>query len=156
MSRMAKTEPDMITAEVFNEMFVYLFAYMKRVMFIPGQVEQWVTICDLNNMSLTSLPRKQLLAFGGICQGNLMFHLFKSIYTSVGWGQRLFFKGIKVFIDPETREKIVLSGDLNPPELIDMFHQDQLEQRFGGNRPTPTHFWPPYMGSEFIPEHEKA
>lgn len=22
--------------------------------------------------------------------------------------------------------------------------------------PTPTNFWPPYMGSEFIPEHEKA
>ena len=39
MASMAKTEPDMITAEVFNEMFVYLFAYMKRVMFIPGQVE---------------------------------------------------------------------------------------------------------------------
>lgn len=22
--------------------------------------------------------------------------------------------------------------------------------------PTPTNFWPPYMGTEFIPEHEKA
>ena len=84
-----------------------------------------------------------------------MYFLFKSIYTSVGWGQRLFFKGISVFIDPETKEKIVLAGELDPPELIDMFHPDQLEKRFGGNRPTPTHFWPPYVGTDFIPEHEK-
>ena len=37
-----------------------------------------------------------------------------------------------------------------------MFHPDQLEQRFGGNRPTPTNFWPPYIGPEFISEAEKA
>ena len=53
MAELAKSDPELITAEVFNEMFVYLFSYMKRVMFIPGQVEQWVIVCDLNNMSLT-------------------------------------------------------------------------------------------------------
>ena len=58
MAEMAKEEPEMITAEVFNDFFQFLFAYVKQTMFIPGQVEQWVTICDLNNMSLTSLPRK--------------------------------------------------------------------------------------------------
>ena len=40
--------------------------------------------------------------------------------------------------------------------MVEMFHPSQLEQRFGGTMPTPTNFWPPYMGTEFIPEHEKA
>ena len=125
-------------------------------MFIPGQVEQWITICDLNNMSMTSLPRKQILGFGDICQNNLMYFLFRSFYTHVGWGQRLFYKAAAAFIDPETKLKIVLSGEGNPEQLVQLFHPDQLEQRFGGRRPTPTNFWPPYIGPEFIPEAEKA
>lgn len=36
-----------------------------------------------------------------------------------------------------------------------MFHPDQLEERFGGTRPTPTNFWPPLIGKEFIPEADK-
>ena len=86
MAAMAKREPDVITAEAFDEMFKFIFAYYRNVMFVPGQAENWVTICDLNNMSVVALPRKQIIAFGNICQGNLMFYLFKSIYTSVGWG----------------------------------------------------------------------
>ena len=58
MADMAKREPEMITSEVFNDMFVFLFAYLKKVILLPGHIEQWVTICDLNNMSMTALPRK--------------------------------------------------------------------------------------------------
>ena len=36
-----------------------------------------------------------------------------------------------------------------------MFHPSQLEKRFGGECETPTNFWPPHMGTQFIPEEEK-
>ncbi len=144
----------MITSEVFNDMFVFLFRYVKNVLLLPGQIEQWVTICDLNNMSMTSLPRKQILAFGNLCQANLMYFLFRSFYTHVGWGQRLFYKGVQMFIDDETKLKIVLAADGAPEALVEMFHPSQLEKRFGGACETPTNFWPPHMGTEFIPENE--
>lgn len=67
MAQIAKNQPEMITSEVFNEMFQFLYVYVKRVLLLPGHVEQWVTICDLNNMSMTALPRKQILAFGNLC-----------------------------------------------------------------------------------------
>lgn len=67
MADIAKKNPEMITAEVFNDMFVFLFNYLKKVILLPGQIEQWVTIMDLNNMSATSIPRKQILAFGNLC-----------------------------------------------------------------------------------------
>lgn len=57
IARMAKKEPECVTSDVFNDMFVFLFAYLKKVILLPGQVEQWVTICDLGNMSMTSIPR---------------------------------------------------------------------------------------------------
>ena len=96
------------------------------------------------------------MAFGDICQSNLMYFLFRSFYTHVGWGQRAFYKTASVFIDPETKLKIQLYGDGAPHQLTSMFHPDQLEQRFGGTRPTPTNFWPPYIGPDFIPESEKS
>ena len=36
MAQMAKQEPEMITADVFNEMFLFLFMYVKRVLLLPG------------------------------------------------------------------------------------------------------------------------
>ena len=125
-------------------------------MLIPGHVEQWISVCDLGNMSMTSLPRKQILAFGNLCQANLMYFLFRSFYTHVGWGQRLFYKGVQMFIDEETKLKIVLDGEGAPQGLVDLFHPDQLEQRFGGTRPTPTNFWRPYMGQTYISDADKA
>ena len=39
MAQMAKQEPEMITVDVFNEMFLFLFMYVKRVLLLPGQIE---------------------------------------------------------------------------------------------------------------------
>ena len=72
-----------------------------------------------------------------------MYFMHKSVYVNVSWGQRAFYATIKLFIDPETRQKLVLSGDSNPKELLEMVHPSQLEKRFGGTAPTPSHFWPP-------------
>ena len=107
-------------------------------------------------MSISALPRKQIMSFAKLCQSNLMYFLFRSYYTSVGWGQRALYNAIKVIIDPETKLKLVLSGERAPAELIEAFHPSQLEQRFGGAMPTPTNFWPPYMGTTFCTDQEKA
>jgi len=58
MGDLAKKDPDLVTPETFQELYVFMFNYCKKVLFLPGQVEQWVTICDLNNMGVTSIPRK--------------------------------------------------------------------------------------------------
>ena len=54
-------------------------------------------------MGATSVPRKPLIAFGQLCQANFMYFLYRSFYTHVGWGQRALYKGVSVFIDPETK-----------------------------------------------------
>ena len=40
--------------------------------------------------------------------------------------------------------------------MVEMFHPSQLEKRFGGEVDTPTNFWPPHMGQEFIPIADKS
>ena len=154
MARLARDNPEIVSAETFNTMFIFLFAYLKKTMFLPGQIDQWVTICDMNGLSMTSLPRKQLLGFGNLCQANLMYYLFRSIYTNVGWGQRLIYRGVQMFIDPETKFKIVLAADSAPQEIVESFHPMNLEKRFGGAADTPTNFWPPHMHRECCPPEE--
>ena len=44
----------------------------------------------------------------------------------------------------------------DPPELTDFYHPCQLEKRFGGEADTPKHFWPPYIGSDFLPNDDSS
>lgn len=65
----------------------------------------------------------------------------------------MFYKSVSFLIDPETKAKITLTGDLVCQDLLDLFHPCQLEKRFGGTAETPTNFWPPYVGPVFEPEN---
>ena len=46
-----------------------------------------------------------------------MFYLFRSFYNQVSFTQRMLYKAISTFIDPETKLKIVLDGS-NAPEAM--------------------------------------
>ena len=95
------------------------------------------------------------MAFGQVCQANLMFFMAQSIYVNVSWGQDLFYKAAKAFIDPETQKKIVLDKGNAPTALTKLFHPCQLEKRFGGEAETPSNFWPPRVGEVFNDDHDK-
>lgn len=80
-----------------------------------------------------------------------MYYLSVSYYVNMSWGQRTLLKAVSSFINPETLAKMKFTGDGIHPEITQMFHPGQLERRFGGAMDTPTNFWPPYVGKEFIP-----
>lgn len=48
---------------------------------------------------------------------------------------------------------MLLTDKGSDPEMLTLFHPCQLEERFGGTAKTPTNFWPPYVGKEFVPEN---
>ena len=137
IERLHKEDPDLCSADVFCSLFIFFYNYMKKVMLMPGHIEQWIVIMDLNNLSINNLPRKQILAFGKICQDNVMYILYRSYYLHVGWGQRLFYKAVSAFIDPETKLKLILTGEGTHPDIKKLFHPSQLEERFGGTAKTP-------------------
>lgn len=85
-----------------------------------------------------------------------MYYLSVSYYVNMSWGQRTLLKAVSPLINPETLAKMKFTGDGVHPEIRDMFHPGQLERRFGGEMDTPTNFWPPYVGKEFIPPKQEA
>ena len=52
-------------------------------------------------------------------------------------------------INPETLQKMLVTQEMTPQELVDEYHPSQLEQRFGGGAESPAAFWPPYIGNKF-------
>lgn len=102
-----------------------------------------------------SLPRQQVQAIAQVSQDNMLYMLYKSFYLNTSWGQTLAYKMMSPFLHPETKEKINLTDKNTHPDLLAMYHPCQLEKRFGGTAETPTNYWPPYVGKNFIPDAKK-
>lgn len=156
MARLTKEDPECVESANFTALFIFLYQYLKNVMFLPGFADQWITIINLGKLGATSIPRKQVLAFADVCQANLMYFLHKSFYLNLSWGLNVVYKGLSGFINEETRAKMILTDKPTDPDMLNYFHPSQLERRFGGAAETPQNFWPPYIGKEFIPDKFKG
>ena len=101
---------------------VFMVRYLKEVMLLKGQINDWVSITDLNSASVMKLPRAELLAVSNLCQENFMYFLHKSYYVQVGWDCRLFYNAVAWSLAPETKAKMSLTAERNPAELKTVFH----------------------------------
>ena len=52
IGRLYKEDPDLASADVFCSLFIFLYNYVKKAMLMPGHIEQWIVIMDLNNLSI--------------------------------------------------------------------------------------------------------
>ena len=59
--------------------------FMKKHMFLPGQVEQWVVINNLSKLSIGDLPRKELGAIIEMLGKNYSYVLGKSWGVNRTW-----------------------------------------------------------------------
>ena len=61
-----KVDKDTVTAQVFIELFVFMWQYMKDVMFLNGHTDCWVQIVSFGNLGMTALPRQPILGFADV------------------------------------------------------------------------------------------
>ena len=64
ITRCHKEDPNTVTVETFEVMLTFLVRYMREVMFLPGHVDQWISIMDMNSASLFKLPRQVVMKVG--------------------------------------------------------------------------------------------
>ena len=67
MVKLSKNDPATMNPDNFVEAFLFMFEYCKKVILLPGHVEQWITIADFGNIAMTKLPKDEIMAFGKIC-----------------------------------------------------------------------------------------
>ena len=113
---------------------IYVFVkYLMRHIFIPGQVENWIMIADLSNVSFWKPPTKILKIFNFL-QSKYLCRLSTLYIYGMNYILSMCWKIVKKLIDERTASKFnFISGQDDIKNLVlDKIHPSQLEQRFGG------------------------
>jgi hypothetical protein len=122
---------------------VFLLEYVKANMLQPGVIENWVTIADLGNLGLTSLPISSFKSVSHVLQENYRCRLALSYVVNSPRSISFIWGMIKPFIDKMTVKKISFHRESSPQPLFTHCNHSQVERKYGGSAPDVTHFWPP-------------
>ena len=83
----------------------FMSLYAMNNMMLPGQVERWVTICNINQFSLKEMP---VAMFKGAAQElgcNYIDRSSKQFVVNLTWVQSMVARMLQSFLDVETQKK---------------------------------------------------
>lgn len=134
---------------------IYFMEYAINNLLLPGQIENWNIICDLNGISITSIP-EDLRKILSILQNNYRCRLYVMFIVNIGGFVSFAWGLIKKFMDPSTQRKIrLLKGDALK-DLFQFINRKQIEKKFGGlAEDVKEFFFPPiFPSNEYLMENE--
>jgi len=116
--------------EDWERAIVYFMEYNIKNLLIPGQIENWNTICDLDDCSVMTLPSEftrilNMITANYRCRLFVMYILNLSIFLRAIW------QVVKLMLDPVTQKKIQIVQP-GAAEMFTFIHPSQIETRFGG------------------------
>jgi hypothetical protein len=114
---------------------IYFMEYTIKNLLIPGQVENWNVITDVNGVNLIFLPG-DLKKFMSVMQSNYRCRLYVNYIIGMGSIMRGLWKMIKGMLDETTQRKIQILESNTMHKIMDFIHPDQVEKNFGGNAET--------------------
>lgn len=100
---------------------VYAHEFAINNMFLPGQVESWVTIYDLGSTGLSDIPMSAMKKVAGDLSLNYSGRLSKMFVVNAPGSVVFIWKMVQGFLSDTTTNKIKLSedGDVAKREVCD-------------------------------------
>jgi hypothetical protein len=137
---------------------IYFMEYTLKNLLIPGQIENWDIICDLKNVSITSLPEdlKKLL---NILQNNYRCRLYLMYIINIGGWVSLGWSIIRKFLDSSVEKKIKILKNNEINEIFNLINPLQVEKKYEGKATNVNNlFFPPIFPSNcyFLPNEKKS
>lgn len=83
-----------------------MMEYVRQNLLLPGHIENWNIIHNMNNLSIGDLPRKEMTVILQCVQNNFMYVLNKAWAVNCTRFQVMCWKVFEMFVDKETKEKI--------------------------------------------------
>ncbi|CAD8212465.1 unnamed protein product [Paramecium octaurelia] len=130
--------------ETIIQALSFQMGIIKKHMFIPGKVENWIFLLESNGLGVFGLPTKALQVVIDTMSTNFGGCLEKMFILNPSSGLSFLWKTISSFLDPETAEKINFLQKKEFMKLQQIIDPNQLEQKYGGTQPNQTTYWPPY------------
>ena len=124
---------DIYPIENFIYAIYFFINYLSKHIFIPGQVENWIMIADMSNVSFWKPPTKILKIFNFL-QSKYLCRLCSLYIYGMNYVLTVCWKIVKKLIDERTAQKFnFISGQDDIKNFVlTKIHPSQLEQRFGG------------------------
>lgn len=126
----------------------FIMEYVLKNIHLPGQVENWLVICDVNKLGISEIPVKLVGKVIGCLSDNYRCKSRRMFIVNTGMAIKWAWKVIQTFMQPHTKKKISLTDKSTDKELFEFAHPSQVEQRFGGEADDVETFWPPTMPSD--------
>lgn len=138
-----------LDSEVDDAVFMNWFVcfYLIENFLVKGKVENWIFIADYAGLSLSKLPTSTLKKIMAEAQEHLKSRIRMFFYFNVTFGLRAIWTMVSPFLDKIIKHKTCMKGGATDDMLFDLAHPSQIEEKFGGEAPNVSQFWPPYCPS---------
>ena len=117
--------------------------YGQQTLGLHGKVENWLQVTDLGGVAVTKVPLKYVYKYISLFQSNLKWRCIQFINLNWAFPVRAIWQIVHGFVDIRLRNKIIITKNNDHHKLHEMIHPSQLEEKFGGEAPNLTMFWPP-------------
>jgi hypothetical protein len=143
--------------EEISQSILFFMNYIVNYMLIPGQIENWIIICDLKDVGVSKLPQfKNILSslskFRCRVIKNYILHLSGVIKFAA--------KNMLSLLGSASAKKLVIVDSKNLQIIQELIRKENLQEKHGGIAPNVTYgednLFPPLVPSdEYIIEGEE-
>lgn len=129
LNRVKSTPEDGLNAALF------VAFYIIDNLLMPGKVENWLIINDLNNLAIRQIQTKFITNFLKTMQTHIKCRGRRIIVLRVTLGIRMIWNIVSPFVDDRIKKKIIMTKDAHHEEMDKFIHPSQLEEKYGGEAP---------------------
>lgn len=133
------------TIDDYVTLFCFFLEFLISELTIPGKVENFVLITDLQNLSKKTTVKLYLQRLYRVFQEHYRYRLVKNYIVNASQSFIFFSKFYHPYMNSETSEitKIITRNGRELLETHCALHQ--FEEKFGGTAPNAISYWPPVL-----------
>lgn len=135
----------LICPDSFCSLHNFFAGYIQRNMLVPGQVEKWIVVMNINHFPITKLPVQIFKDAARELSANFMEGTAKQVIVNLTFMQNAAAKFLQKFLDPVTVSRQLFCNCPDPAQFDEFIFKSQRPITYGGTAPVVTLFWPPIM-----------
>ena len=113
---------------------IFICQYVCNYMMIPGQIENWIMIINLEGTNILTVPNSLKKLMKSLSD-NFISRLFRCYILGLSQFLRVLYKLVCSFLEKATVEKVVILKDRNDIKINQDINPENIEARFGGKAP---------------------
>jgi len=113
---------------------IFICQYVCNYMMIPGQIENWIMIINLDGTNILTVPNWMKKLMKSLSE-NYISRLFRCYIYGLNAFLRALFKLVCSFLEKATVEKVVILKNRADTKINQDINPENIEVRFGGKAP---------------------